>query len=48
MGSAKPTMKILVSVLKDSRLYVRMTNVEKIALLNRLLKEFPYQGNSKN
>jgi len=41
-------MKMLVSILKESQLYITMTHEEKIALLNRLLKEYPYLGNSLN
>jgi hypothetical protein len=41
-------MKMLVSILKESQLYMTMTHEEKIALLHRLLKEYPYLGNSQN
>jgi len=48
MRSINATMKILVSILKESQLYMTMTHEEKIALLHRLLKEYPYIGNSQN
>ena len=41
-------MKILVSILKESELYMTMTHEEKIALLHQLLKEYPCLGNSQN
>jgi len=41
-------MKMLVSILKESQLYMTMNHEEKIALLHRLLKEYPYLGNSQN
>jgi hypothetical protein len=48
MSSVKATMKILVSILKESQLYMTMTHEEKVALLHRLIKEYPYIGNSQN
>lgn len=48
MRSIKTAMKMLVSILKESQLYMTMTHEEKIALLHRLLKEYPYLGNSQN
>ena len=41
-------MKILVYILKESQLYMTLTHEEKIALLQRLLTEYPYLGNSQN
>ena len=40
-------MKILVSILKESQLYMTMTHEEKIALLYRLLKEYPCLSSSQ-
>lgn len=40
------TMRLLVSILKESQLYITMTHEERIALLIRLLKEYPSLGNS--
>ena len=48
MRSIKTAMKRLVSILKESQLYMTMTHEEKIALVHRLLKEYPYLGNSQN
>ena len=48
MRSIKAAMKILVSILKESELYMTMTHEEKIALLHRLLTEYPYLGNPQN
>jgi hypothetical protein len=42
------TMRMLVSILKESQLYMTMTHEERIALLYRLLKEYPSLGNSLN
>jgi len=42
------TMRMLVSILKESQLYMSMTHEERIALLFRLLKEYPFLGNSQN
>ena len=42
------TMRMLVSILKESQLYTFMTHEERIALLFRLLKEYPFLGNSQN
>jgi len=39
MRSIKTAMKRLVSILKESQLYMTMTHEEKIALVHRLLKE---------
>jgi hypothetical protein len=41
-------MKMLVSILKESQLYRTMTHEERIALLFRLLKEYPFLGKSQN
>lgn len=41
-------MKMLVSILKESQLYPTMPHEEKIALLFRLVKEYPFLGNSQN
>jgi len=48
MRSINATMKILVSILKESQLYMTMTHEEKIALLHRLIKEYPSIGHSQN
>jgi len=48
MRSIKITMKMLVSILMESQLYMTLTHEEKIALLTRLLKEYPYLGNAQN
>jgi hypothetical protein len=45
MRSVKTAMKMLVSILKESQLYVTMTHEEKVALVHRLLKEYPCLGN---
>ncbi len=42
------TMRMLVSILKESQLYITMTHEERIALLFRLLKEYPSLGNPQN
>ncbi len=42
------TMRMLVSILKESQLYMYMTHEERIALLVRLLKEYPFLGDSQN
>jgi hypothetical protein len=42
------TMRMLVSILKESQLYMTMTHEERIALLFRLLKEYPSLGNPQN
>ena len=41
-------MRILVSILMDSPLYMTMTHEERIALLFRLIKEYPALNNSLN
>ncbi len=41
-------MRMLVSILKESQLYMTMTHEEKIALLFKLLKEYPFLGKSQN
>ena len=41
-------MRMLVSILKESQLYRTMTHEERIALLTRLLKEYPSLGKSHN
>lgn len=41
-------MRMLVSILKESQLYMTMTHEEKIALLFKLLKEYPFLGESQN
>ena len=40
------TMRMLVSILKESQLYMTMTHEERISLLYRLLKDYPSLGNS--
>jgi len=40
-------MRMLVSILRESQLYMTLTHEERIALLFRLLKEYPYLGNSQ-
>ena len=42
------TMRMLVSILKESQLYMSMTHEERIAILFSLLKEYPFLGNSQN
>ncbi len=42
------TMRMLVSILKESQLYMTMTHEERIALLFRLLKEYPSLVNTLN
>jgi len=42
------TMKMLVSILKQSQLYMTMTHEERIALMYRLLKDYPSLGDSLN
>jgi hypothetical protein len=42
------TMKMLVSILKESQLYMTMTHEERIALMYKLLKDYPSLGNSLN
>jgi len=41
-------MRMLVSILKESQLYATMTHEERIALLFRLLREYPALGNQQN
>ncbi|MHB8880088.1 MAG: hypothetical protein ACYC69_01105 [Thermodesulfovibrionales bacterium] len=41
-------MRMLVSILMDSPLYMTMTHEEKIALLFRLVKEYPSLGSQQN
>jgi hypothetical protein len=41
-------MKMLVSILKESQLYMTMTHEERIALLFRLLKEYPFLDKSQD
>jgi hypothetical protein len=41
-------MRMLVSILMDSPLYMTMTHEERIALLFRLLKEYPSLNNPLN
>jgi len=48
MTATEPTMKILVSILKESALFLAMDDDEKISFLNRLLREYPYHGKSQN
>jgi hypothetical protein len=40
-------MRMLVSILRESQLYMTLTHEERIALLFRLLKEYPCLGNSQ-
>jgi len=42
------TMRMLVSILKESQLYMTMTHEERIALMYKLLKDYPSLGNSLN
>ena len=39
-------MRMLVSILWESQLYITMTHEERISLLFRLLKDYPFLGNS--
>jgi hypothetical protein len=48
MRSLKTELKMLVSILKESQLYMTMTHEEKVALLHRLIKEYPHLDNSQN
>jgi hypothetical protein len=48
MRSIKTSMKMLVSILKESQLYMTMPHEEKMALIYRLLKEYPFLGASQN
>jgi hypothetical protein len=41
-------MRMLVSILRESPLYMTMTHEDKIALLFKLLKEYPFLGKSQN
>ena len=41
-------MRMLVSILMDSPLYMTMTHEERIALLFRLVKEYPSLSNPQN
>jgi hypothetical protein len=41
-------MRMLVSILRESPLYLTMTHEDKIALLFKLLKEYPFLGKSQN
>ena len=41
-------MRMLVSILKESQLYMTMTHEERMALLFRLLKEYPFLANPQN
>jgi hypothetical protein len=47
-GMDMANMRMLVSILKESQLYMTMTHEEKIALLFKLLKEYPFLGKSQN
>ena len=42
------TMRMLVSILKESQLYMTMSHEERIGLMYRLLKDYPSLGNSLN
>lgn len=37
----RATMKVLISILKESPLYGTISHEEKIALLYRLIREYP-------
>lgn len=41
-------MRMLVSILMDSPLYMTMTHEERIALLFRLVTEYPALNNPQN
>ena len=41
-------MRMLDSILKESQLYMTMTREERIALIYRLLKDYPSLGISLN
>jgi hypothetical protein len=43
----KAKIRNLVDILKESQLYVTLTHEERMSLLFRLVKDYPFLGNSQ-